>query len=196
MCAKGLSSIQDAYNPNRITHPLKRKGPRGAGEWERIDWEEALGIIAGKMKESIIQHGARSIAVCQGTGRGYNRYTFRFARSIGTPNMVVPSDFCYGPRLAVFGMMVGGRLYCDYPGWGGEYPRGKIKQVAQLFAGMDPRVVVAQASWWYPEEPGPEHGVWKSNVNVLTPNGPPYDPAMGSVTFRALLCRIYKVEEE
>jgi len=69
-------------------------------------------------------------------------------------------------------------------------------EVASLFEGMDPRVVVSQASWWYPEEPGPEHGLWKSNVNVLTRNGPPYDPAMGSVTFRALLCKIYKVEDE
>ena len=73
-----------------------------------------------------------------------------------------------------------------------ETPRGKIKQVAQLFAGMDPRVVVAQASWWYPEDPAPEHGLWKSNTNVLTSNDPPYDPAMGSTTFRALLCKIYK----
>jgi thiosulfate reductase/polysulfide reductase chain A len=76
-----------------------------------------------------------------------------------------------------------------------ETPRGRIQQVASIFEGMDPRVVVAQASWWYPEEPGPDHGLWKSNVNVLTRNEPPYDPAMGSVTFRALLCRICKVED-
>jgi anaerobic selenocysteine-containing dehydrogenase len=76
-----------------------------------------------------------------------------------------------------------------------ETPRGRIRQVAQLFPGMDPRVVMAQASWWYPEEPGPDHGLWKSNVNVLTRSGPPYDPAMSSVTFRALLCRVYKVED-
>jgi anaerobic selenocysteine-containing dehydrogenase len=77
-----------------------------------------------------------------------------------------------------------------------ETPRGRIKQVAQLFAGMDPRVVVAQASWWYPEDPAPEHGLWKSNANILTSNDPPYDPAMGSTTFRALLCRIYRVKDE
>jgi anaerobic selenocysteine-containing dehydrogenase len=132
MCAKGLSSIQDLYNPNRITHPLKRKGARGGGEWERISWEEALGIIAEKTKESIARYGASSVAICQGTGRGYNRYTFRFARSIGTPNMVVPADFCYGPRISVFGMMVGGRLYCDYHGWGGEYPKTQISWGKQL----------------------------------------------------------------
>jgi anaerobic selenocysteine-containing dehydrogenase len=132
MCAKGLASIQETYNPNRIMHPLRRKGERGGGEWERISWDEALETISGKMKEAIAQYGASSVAVCQGTGRGYNRYTFRFARSIGTPNVGVPADFCYGPRLAVFGMMVGGRLYCDYHGWGGEYPKTQISWGKQL----------------------------------------------------------------
>jgi len=132
MCAKGLSSIQDLYNPNRITHPLKRKGVRGGGEWERVSWEEALDTITEKVRESTAQHGASSVAICQGTGRGYNRYTFRFARSVGTPNIGTSADFCYGPRLAVFGMMVGGRLYCDYHGWGGEYPKTQISWGKQL----------------------------------------------------------------
>ena len=132
MCAKGLASIQEVYNPNRIMYPMKRGGERGGGEWIRIGWEEALDIIAGKMKASAEKYGAHSIAVCQGTGRGYNRYTFRFARSIGTPNVGLPADFCYGPRLAVFGMMVGGRLYCDYHGWGGEYPKTQISWGKQL----------------------------------------------------------------
>jgi anaerobic selenocysteine-containing dehydrogenase len=77
-----------------------------------------------------------------------------------------------------------------------ETPRGRIRQVAHLFEGMDPRVVVAQASWWYPEEAGPDHGLWRSNANVLTSSDPPFDPAMGSATFRALLCRVYKAEDE
>jgi anaerobic selenocysteine-containing dehydrogenase len=132
MCAKGLASIQEVYNPNRIMYPMKRKGERGGCQWQRISWEEALEVIAGKMQESRERYGASSIAVCQGTGRGYNRYTFRFARSIGTPNIGVPADFCYGPRLAVFGMTVGGRLYCGYHGWGGQYPKTQISWGKQL----------------------------------------------------------------
>lgn len=132
MCAKGLASVQEVYNPNRIMHPMKRRGDRGGGEWERIGWEEAIEIITGKMKESIEKYGASSTAICQGTGRGYNRYTLRFARSIGTPNVTLAAHFCYGPRLAVFGMTVGGRLYCDYHGWGGEYPKTQISWGKQL----------------------------------------------------------------
>ena len=76
-----------------------------------------------------------------------------------------------------------------------ETPRGRIKQKARLFSGMDPRIVVVQASWYYPEESGPDHGAFKSNANVLTSNKPPFDPCIGSTTFRALLCKIYKAKE-
>jgi anaerobic selenocysteine-containing dehydrogenase len=77
-----------------------------------------------------------------------------------------------------------------------ETPRGKIKQMAKLFKGMDPKVVVAQASWWYPEKPGPDHGVWESNANMLTSNELPCDPCIGSTTLRALMCNISRVEED
>ncbi|MFQ6123637.1 MAG: hypothetical protein ACE5R6_03400 [Candidatus Heimdallarchaeota archaeon] len=44
-----------------------------------------------KKKEAIEKYGPTSIGISQGTGRGYNRYTFRFARSIGTPNIFLPN---------------------------------------------------------------------------------------------------------
>ena len=73
-----------------------------------------------------------------------------------------------------------------------ETRRGRMRQRAKLTTGIDPRVIAAQHGWWFPEEPGPEHGVWKSNVNLLTDNQPPYDPAMGTYQLRALLCRVSK----
>jgi len=51
-------------------------------------------------------------------------------------------------------------------------------------------VVNAEHGWWFPDEPGPEYGIWKSNANVLTDNGPPYDPQMGTYQLRGLLCRV------
>ncbi len=73
-----------------------------------------------------------------------------------------------------------------------ESPRGKIRQKARLTDGIDPRVVHVEHGWWFPEDPTPEHGVWKSNANMLTSNASPYDPAIGTYQRRALLCRIYK----
>jgi anaerobic selenocysteine-containing dehydrogenase len=71
-----------------------------------------------------------------------------------------------------------------------ETRRGRIRQKAKITTGIDPRVIHAEHGWWFPEEPAPEYGVWKSNVNLLTDNGPPYDPAMGTYQLRALLCRV------
>lgn len=76
-----------------------------------------------------------------------------------------------------------------------ETVRGKIKQRAKLTDGIDPRVIAAQHGWWFPEEPAPDYGVWRSNVNVLTDNRPPYDPAMGTYQLRALLCRVARVDD-
>ena len=42
LCPKGQSGLQVLYDPDRIRHPLKRKGKRGEGNWEKISWEEGL----------------------------------------------------------------------------------------------------------------------------------------------------------
>ena len=133
MCAKGLSSIQHVDNPFRLKYPMIRVGERGEGKWKRISWDEALDTIAQKMKESIEQYGPSSIAISQGTGRGYNRYTHRLARSIGTANIITPGYVCHSPRLGIYGLVTGyGRLYCDYHGWGGEFPKTQINWAKQL----------------------------------------------------------------
>ena len=72
-----------------------------------------------------------------------------------------------------------------------ESPRGKVRQRAQLFEGMDPRIVSAQHAWWFPEKTNPGHGWDESNINILTDNSyESCDPAMGATSVRTLLCRI------
>jgi anaerobic selenocysteine-containing dehydrogenase len=132
MCSKGMAGVQHVYNPNRILHPMKRKGKRGGCQWERISWDEALDTIASNIKKSQKENGANSVGIWQGTGRGYNECTMRFGRSIGTPNIGAPAHFCYAPSLAISITSVGGRLYCDYHGWGGEYPKTQISWGKQL----------------------------------------------------------------
>jgi thiosulfate reductase / polysulfide reductase chain A len=74
-----------------------------------------------------------------------------------------------------------------------ETLRGKIQQRAKVTTDVDPKVIHVEHGWWFPEEEGPEHGIWKSNANMLTRNGPPYDPAMGTYHLRGLLCRVAPV---
>ncbi len=51
MCAKGLASVYEHANLNRLIKPLKRVGPRGSGRWKEISWEEALGMITNEMRK-------------------------------------------------------------------------------------------------------------------------------------------------
>jgi hypothetical protein len=59
---------------------------------------------------------------------------------------------------------------------------------------MDPRLVVVQAAFCYWEKQGAEK-LLTSNANVLTSDEGPYDGPAGSTNMRALLCKVYKVEE-
>ncbi|MCL0095772.1 molybdopterin-dependent oxidoreductase [Dehalococcoidia bacterium] len=79
-----------------------------------------------------------------------------------------------------------------------ETPRGRVMQRCKYFEHIDPRVVHAQHGWWYPEMPGEEpwlHGVWLSNINVVTDDELDHcDPALGSWPLRTMQCKVYKVK--
>jgi anaerobic selenocysteine-containing dehydrogenase len=132
MCSKGLASGQHINNPNRILYPMRRTGKRGGGKWQRISWEEALDTIASKMKDYIAEYGANSVSISQGTSRGYTQYSARFRNSVGTAHSLGAAHVCYFPRLEIFGITVGARLYCDYHGWGGQFPKTQIVWAKQL----------------------------------------------------------------
>ena len=62
-CVKGFSQPQRVYDTDRLKYPMKRVGERGAGEWERISWDEAVSTIAEKMGAAIKDYGGTSVAV-------------------------------------------------------------------------------------------------------------------------------------
>ncbi|MDO8478731.1 MAG: molybdopterin-dependent oxidoreductase [Candidatus Rokubacteria bacterium] len=53
VCVRAYGLVQKVYNPARIQTPLRRTNPKKArGEdpgWEPISWDEALGLLAGKL---------------------------------------------------------------------------------------------------------------------------------------------------
>ena len=50
LCAKVAKYTERTYHPERILHPLKRVGPKGAGLFERVSWDAALTDIAERLK--------------------------------------------------------------------------------------------------------------------------------------------------
>jgi anaerobic selenocysteine-containing dehydrogenase len=67
---------------------------------------------------------------------------------------------------------------------------GRIKQRLSLNRSLDPRVVVAAFGWWFPEQAESSYGWNGSNINMLTPSGPDYDPSTGGITLRGIPCKV------
>jgi anaerobic selenocysteine-containing dehydrogenase len=49
LCTKVSRYTERTYHPERILYPLKRTGPKGSGQFERVGWDAALTDIAGKL---------------------------------------------------------------------------------------------------------------------------------------------------
>ena len=87
---------------------------------------------------------------------------------------------------AGFGMTEGDELFI-------ETKMGRIKQRLEVDEDLDPRVIVADFGWWFPEKgPGDLYGWSIANVNMLTDSAPPHDMAIGSLAVRGFNCRVYK----
>jgi anaerobic selenocysteine-containing dehydrogenase len=61
VCAKVARYAERVHHPDRLTFPLKRVGPKGSGQFERISWSEALDAIAARFNEAESKFGAQSV---------------------------------------------------------------------------------------------------------------------------------------
>ena len=67
-CPRGIIQKNVLYSPDRIKTPLKRIGEKGSSDFKAISWDEALDIIAGKLRQVIRKHGTESIYFIPGSG--------------------------------------------------------------------------------------------------------------------------------
>ncbi len=74
VCPKGISSLQQLYDPNRLNVPLRRTNPeKGVGvdpKWKEITWEEAYAEIVPRMKK-IIEEDSRKLIPPSQMGAAY-----------------------------------------------------------------------------------------------------------------------------
>lgn len=91
-CAKGPATHNQIYDPERILYPLKRVGERGAGQWKRITWEQALDEISEKMRAS---RQKRNDGIMYHVGRpGEDHYTNRVIQSWGVDGHNSHTNIC------------------------------------------------------------------------------------------------------
>ncbi|MHC4063440.1 MAG: molybdopterin-containing oxidoreductase family protein [Planctomycetota bacterium] len=89
LCSRASAVLQDLYNPDRLQRPLRSAGARGSGQWEPIEWDAAIGMVAEKLHAIREQAGPQGLCVVLGRDRGVIRSAWqRFVRAYGSPNLV------------------------------------------------------------------------------------------------------------
>ena len=76
-CMKGYRVPEMLYHPKRLLKPLIRTGRRGCGEFRKAEWEEALDLAAGQIRETIDRKGPGAIPPifrCCTTWAGTSQY--------------------------------------------------------------------------------------------------------------------------
>lgn len=61
ICAKVARYAERVHHPDRLTHPLRRVGPKGSGQFERISWDEALDATAAAFLKAEAKHGPEAV---------------------------------------------------------------------------------------------------------------------------------------
>ena len=192
ICAKGLAQTERLNHPDRLLYPMKRTGEKGEGKWKRISWDEALDIVAGRMRETIQKEGEKAVSFAQGTPKGLELFLMlRLANLLNIPNIATPGNICHMPRETASTLTCGFFPIPDYSGspacvivWGsnvfqtneegiiGSQLRGALDHGAKLIV-IDPRKtgVASRADLWLQPRPGSDLALALGMLKVIVDEG-------------------------
>jgi cysteine desulfurase NifS len=68
LCRRGAHTPEIVYSEHRLRHPMKRVGPKGTHEFERITWDEAYDLIVERLNAIKRESGPEAMSIY--TGRG------------------------------------------------------------------------------------------------------------------------------
>ena len=159
-CHRGLSMRAWANSPDRLMWPLRRVGPRGSAQFERVTWDEALDEIADRLARIRREHGSESIYLAYTTGQ-----------SCTTADPFERLMNCFGGFLDHFNNYSNPQINAmvrSMYGPGALYPGG-----SELDAAADARLVLAFGA--SPAETGTGratwHGAWDRVVEQMSARG-------------------------
>src|SRR3954466_7981983 len=186
LCAKGPATINQINDPDRILYPMKRVGKRGDGNWERIDWKEAIDMIAPRIAKAIEEN--RRDEVVYHVGRpGNEGYVERVLQAWGVDGHNSHTNICSaGARFgyaiwqaydrpspdhanASFILLISAHLES------GHYFNPHAQRIIEgkmngaKLAVMDPRLsnTASMADYWMPTRPGTESAALLAMAGVI-----------------------------
>jgi len=116
LCAKGSAGIMQHNSPARLTNPLRRVGPRGSGQFEEIEWDEALDVATSWLAR-VRGSDPRKLAFFTGRDQSQS-FTSWWAQQYGTPNYAAHGGFC-SVNIAAAGLYTMGSAFWEFsePDW-------------------------------------------------------------------------------
>ena len=189
-CAKGPATLNQVTDPDRILYPLRRVGPRGAGGWERIGWDEALDVLAGRLRKAI-QEGRQNEVMVHVGRPGEDGFTERVLASWGVDGHNSHTNICSSGGRAGYQFWMGmDRPSADFAGAdviylisahleAGHYFNPHAQRITEARA-RGARVIVldtrlsntaTHADFWLSPQPGSEAAINLAIANHLIQSG-------------------------
>lgn len=115
LCAKVNRYLDAVYDPDRLLHPLRRVGPKGAGRFEPISWDDAIGLAAEGIQRSIDRDGPESVlpfyyAGTMGRIQGWSLGP-RLFHHLGASRLLL--NLCSGAAYKALGLTLGASVSFD-----------------------------------------------------------------------------------
>jgi thiosulfate reductase/polysulfide reductase chain A len=101
LCARGNAGVKQLYDPDRLKYPLLRKGPRGAGNWQRLTWDQALDHAAEQMDRIGKEYTRCGFLFMAGTDM-QSTFVHQFAEVYGSYNVISHESNCLLSRNRAF----------------------------------------------------------------------------------------------
>ena len=106
LCAKGSAGLALLHDHERPQYPMIRDGDRGAGQWKKATWDEALNYVAASLKDLIKKHGPQSVIFGERTNLN-THISKTFMKALGSPNHFTHDALCKGSVNTAFRSLTG-----------------------------------------------------------------------------------------
>jgi anaerobic selenocysteine-containing dehydrogenase len=124
VCVKGKAAPRIVEHPDRLLHPLRRTRPKGQADpgWEVITWDEALDIVASRLRQVATESGPEAVVFASASPSTSAisdsvDWITRLRRAFGSPNFACSMELCgwgrYLAPLYTFGAAVPGEFMPD-----------------------------------------------------------------------------------
>src|SRR5262249_32466244 len=115
VCPKAVALKDVHEDPDRLRHPLRRRGR----DWEEVGWDEALDEAARRLVEVQRAHGPHAVAVYQGNPTVHNYGAILFGRmlvrTLGTRSRYSATSVDQLPHMLASLLMFGPQLLLPVP---------------------------------------------------------------------------------